>query len=173
MAFAQTNQLSLNMAAAKPPAAKAKPPIAVPSNAKPLFISDFDGAVTKRETNNVLLEFANPDVFRLREVMLEERMENIKLLRQSGLLTLALHAGFHVGRKGAPHSVTRASEWQEYANRKKIPFAAMPEWLAGRMERYYGQGGPTISEFFSCLLRTDDEIDESFAGAADVMIVHD
>ena len=143
------------------------------AKAKPLFISDFDGAVTKRETNDVLLRIADPKVSLLRKALLEERRENIEFLRPSGLLKLAPQAGFHVVRKGASHFVKRISGQQEYANRKKLPPAAMPELLAARMERYYGHKGPTISEFFSCLLRTDNEIDEAFAGAPDVMMVHD
>jgi len=140
---------------------------------KPLFISDFDGAVTKRETNDVLLRLADPKVSDLRRAILLERKDNIELLRPSGLLGLAPQAGFHLVRKGASHSVKRTPEQQIYASWKTLPPAAMPEQIAARMQRYYGQAGPTISEFFSCLLPTDIELEEAFSGAADVMAVHD
>jgi len=143
------------------------------AGAKPLFISDFDGAVTKRDTNELLLRLANPSISMLRKAMLGKRTENIELLRPSGLLELAPEAGICVKRSGASYSVRRSPGWQVPMGTRIISPAAMPEQIAGRMERYYSRNGLSLSEFFSFLLPTDDALDAMFSGAADIMDVHD
>jgi hypothetical protein len=140
---------------------------------RPLFISDFDGAVIRpeNETNKVLLRMADPKVSVLRKALLEERHANIELLRPSGLLRLAPQAGFYVVRKEQSYFVKRVPGQHD---RALLSLAAMPPGqIAGQMKHYFGRGGPTVSEFFACLLPADSDFDMLFTGAKDVEDVHD
>jgi|GEM_PF-1418000 len=129
-----------------------------------LFVSDFDGALTKKDTNAYLFERIDPKIDTMLEAAYARRESNIRMLSAAGALGLVERAGGTITPGKGGFSRVR---WREKADgrRADLPMELLPDAVAGRAAKYYAGHRTPPKKFLSSLIPSDEFLQKPFEGA--------
>ncbi len=131
-----------------------------PTMPRVLFVSDFDGALIRTNTDTLIFQKLNPLMDNVVKAVIMERDGNIRLVEQNGLLPLMRQAGAKISKGRYSYSV----QWAEAEN-PVLPESALKTVIGKRAIQYYGTDEIPAREFLMSLIPGNAEIDEYLGGA--------